>query len=164
MLSTNRAIQHCHVQPFVDEDSAGASGQQIGRFHGSAIITQVMNGYDHSGVLHVLQAPSDDIRSYFAEIARSYAMPFLVALRDGLSDAAGDRLAAYAVGLGIHVDPAELAREIAALRQGFDAGFDAGLTELADKETRRAETPADERTEDDPTDHPGRHARGGGRA
>lgn len=130
MLYTNRAIHGNRIQPLVDEDSAGASGQQVGRSHGAAIVTSLFADHGTTGIAQLLAAPSDDIRAYFAKLGESYSLPFLVALRSGLTDAAGDRLASFAVRLAVDLDPAELAREIAALRQGLEKGFDQGALAL----------------------------------
>jgi hypothetical protein len=154
MLFTNPHIIRCHVQQLVDEDSAGASGTQVGRLHGSSIVTSLFADNDQTGITHLLSAPSADIATYFATLAKSYAVPFLVALRNGLADAAGDRVAAYAVGLLTELDPAELAREIAALRRGVDEGFMAGLAELF---RDAAEKDTDAPTAEEPRTEPGKH-------
>lgn len=138
-IHTNREIHRCHVVPLVDEPSAQAAGDEIGRFHGQAIMSQIFKGMG-SAVAPVLHSTSADIIDFFAQISHSYALAFVVAIRDGLATGAGDRLAGIASGLMVELDPAELAREIAALRQGFDAGFDRALDELASSRAQVPET------------------------
>lgn len=163
-MDTTMGIQGTRAQPFVDAESAHVSGVYIGRSHGAAVVTQVFTDAERSHVLRTLSSERDVIIGYFAELAKSYAIPYIIALADGFAEATGDRIASYMVGKMPDFDPAELALQIAAARRGIDAGFDAAIEELCEAQPGSHDRRAEPRTRGGSTDGPPRPTESAGNA